>query len=224
MTKEIFLPTLSPKAQSIVKEHFELFHNKTFQVFRSDSSRVEIQDNTDYKIYIKNNTSEDIFLHEFFHCVQHETGFSQLTSTNPQYKELSESISSLILDLDVMERLENNGYNKHLKLIKKAVKMSTKLLRFIQQFNDKEELTDLYDIIGLAGVMLNSDIKNIKNKELYVLIKNTRPETLKYYSVFSECIKLYPYNTPDGVNHIFHDLLEKLELSSFMKIETHHTN
>lgn len=225
MTKEEFLPTLSPKAQNIVQENLKLFHNnKTFQVFHSNESKVLIQSNSDYMIYIKNNSSEDTFLHEFFHCVQHETGFPSLIYTVQQYEDLSTSVNSLILDLDIMERLENYGYTKHLKSIKKAVKMSTKLLRFIQQFNDKEELTNLYDIIGLAGFMLNSDIKNIKNSELSVLIKNTRPEALKYYSVFSECIKLYPYNTPDGVNNIFHYLLENLEFSSFMKIQTHCTN
>lgn len=39
-----------------------------------------------------------------------------------------------------------------------------------------------------------------------------------------ELIKLYPYNTPDGVNNIFNYLLENLEFSSFMKIQTHCTN
>lgn len=222
MTKDEFIVTLSSKAQSIVEEHLKLFHSKSFQVFYSDVSKVVIKDNSDYFIYVKNDKPEDIeyrFLHEFFHCVQYETGFPQLTNIDSEYEVISTSISSLILDLDIRERLENNGYYQDLKYIKESVKMQTRLLKMIKQIKDKEEMTSLDDIIGMAGIMLTSDIANVKNNELYSYIKITRPNAIKYYKILKDSVKLYSYNTALGVNDIFTYLLEKLELTAFMKIE-----
>lgn len=222
MTKDEFIPTLSLKAQNIVQENLKLFHNKSFEVFYSDTSKMVAKDNSDYAIYVKNDNVEDIeyrFLHEFFHCVQYETGFPQLTDIHPDYDIISTSISSLILDLDVRERLENNGYYQDLKYIKESVKMQTKILKMIKQFKDKEDMTSLDDIIGIAGIMLTSDIANVKNNELFSYAKITRPKAVKYYGIFKNSIELYSYNDASGVNDIFTYLLEKLELTSFMKVE-----
>ena len=222
MTKEEFLPRLSIKGQNIVEENLKLYARMKFQVFYSDVSYMESHSNSEYTIYVKKDVEEDIeyrFLHEFFHCVQYETGFPQLTAIDDKYKELATSISSLILDLNIRERLENNGYYQDIKYIKRSVKEVTKLLKMIQQFRDKTEMSSFEDFIDLAGIMLTSDFANVKNNELRVIIRKTRPVALRYYETFNTCIKLYSYSNVDGVNKIFQYLLNELELSSFMKIK-----
>ena len=194
MTKEEFLPRLSIKGQNIVEENLKLYARMKFQVFYSDVSYMESHSNSEYTIYVKKDVEEDIeyrFLHEFFHCVQYETGFPQLTAIDDKYKELATSISSLILDLNIRERLENNGYYQDIKYIKRSVKEVTKLLKMIQQFRDKTEMSSFEDFIDLAGIMLTSDFANVKNNELRVIIRKTRPVALRYYETFNTCIKLY---------------------------------
>lgn len=223
MTKDEFFPTLSIKAQNIVQENLKLFHNKSFQVFYSHESRTEIRDNADYYIYIKNDKAEDLeykFLHEFFHCVQYETGFPLIVYTNFDYRIIATSITSLILDLDIRERLRKNGYYQDIKYIKEAVKLQTNILKMIERCKDEEEMTSLDDIVGIAGIMLTSHTADVKNDKLFLHAKSTRPLTVKYYEKFKSSIELFSYNSAVGVYNIFTYLLEELELKSFMKIES----
>lgn len=224
MTKEQFLQTLSLKAQNIVKDNLKKFPNVTFKVYYADVSKMISEGNSNYIIYVKNDVLEDIeyrFLHEFFHCIQHEEGFPNLETISYKYKELSNSIMSLILDLDIRERLEDNGYFQDLKYIKKSISISIQLLKSIQRINNKEKLTSIDDFITYAGFLLTSDIAKINNKELFVLLSKQRPMVIRYYVVFTDSVKLYSYKNADGVSNIFSYILEKFKLDSFIKIQTH---
>lgn len=226
MTKEEFLPTLSQKAQDTVNQNLQKFSKLSFEVFYSDESKVVSDNTSHYVIYVKNDISDDIeyrFLHEFFHCVQDEESFPSIVKCDEEYEELATYLSSIILDLDVRERLEDNGYFQDLKYIKKLIKMYIKMLKLLKQYNDKQELTDINEMINLAGLIITSDIANINNKELVALTKMVRPKAISYYKVFCECIEKYSYNDAQDVEKIFKILIKRFNLSSCVEIQTHYT-
>ncbi len=224
MTKDEFLPTISQKAQDIVIYNLKPFkNNPSFTVFYSDDSRIVSKGNHDYIIYVKNDDSDDTeyrFLHEFFHLVQEEEGFPHITARGEEYKELAAFLSSIVLDLDVRGRLESNGYFQDLKYMKKLIKAYIKMLKLLKQHNDKHELTSVPEMIDLAGLIITSDMANVNNKELILLIKAVRPKTISYYKVFCECIEKYSYNDANDVEKIFQHLINSLNFSSFVEIQT----
>lgn len=226
MTKEDFLPTLSEKAQNIVNDNMKFWsNNRTFSVFYSNNcSKAVSKNNCDYVIYVKNDISKEIecrFLHEFFHCVQFEEGFPSLVGNDDKYKELATFLSSIILDLNVMKQLEDNGYFQHIKYIEKSIDSSIKFLELLEKYNLKEEITNTIDIINMAGLIITSELTNINNKKFVMLIKKLRPKVFEYYTVFFESLKMYSYNTAEDVKEIFEYLLKHFNLTSFIKIRTH---
>lgn len=227
MTKDEFLPTLSQKAQNIVNYNLKLFkNNRSFTVFYSDESRVISQNGQDFIIYVKNDIPNDVeyrFLHEFFHCVQDEEGFPSIVKCDEKYKELATYLSSIILDLDVRERLENNGYFQDLKYMKELIKTYIKMLKMLQQIHDKHELTSVDEMIQLGGLIITSDIAKVDNKRLISLVKRVRPKAIAYYKAFSECIGKYSYNEAKDVEKIFEILIERFKLSSCIEIQVHET-
>ena len=135
MTNQEFLQTLSKKAQDIVSQNIQKYNNLTFEVFYSNVSKVISNNTSNYIIYIKNNIPEDTeyrFLHEFFHCIQYEEGFPSIIPQSEEYKDLASGLSSIILDLDIRERLENNGYFQDLKYIKEFINIEIKMLNMIK--------------------------------------------------------------------------------------------
>lgn len=191
MTKEEFLPILTQKAQDIVNQNLQKFSKLSFEVFYSDESKVVSDNSSHYIIYVKNDNPGDTeyrFLHEFFHCIQDEEGFPFIIKCDEKYEELATYLSSIILDLNVRERLEDNGYFQDLKYIKELINMYIKMLKLLQQIHDKHELTSVDEMIELGGLIITSDIAKIDNKKLVSLIKRVRPKVIAYYKVFSECI------------------------------------
>lgn len=226
MTKEEFLPMLSRKAQNIVTQNIQIYNNLTFEVFYSNASKVISNNAPSYIIYVKNNIQEDTeyrFLHEFFHCVQYEEGFPTIISQSEEYKDLASSLSSIILDLDVRERLENNGYFQDLKYIREFISVETKMLNMIKQYKDKTQLSNLYDYIDISGLLITSDIAKIDNKKLLNLVAMTRPKIIGYYKVFCDCLEKYSYSSCEDVEKIFNILIDKFNLASHIQV-VHHTN
>lgn len=226
MTKDEFLLTLSLKAQDVVNQNLQKFSKLSFEVFYSDESKVISDDSSHYIIYVKNDIPDDTeyrFLHEFFHCVQKEEDFPSIIADNEEYKELASYLSSIILDFDVRERLERNGYFQDLKYIKKLINMYIKMLQMLQQIHDKHELTNVDEMIELGGLIVTSDIAKVDNKKLVSLVKRVRPKAIAYYKVFSECIDKYSYNNAKDVNKIFEILIDRFKLSPYVEIQVHDT-
>lgn len=210
MTKDEFLPTISQNAQDIVNQNLQKFSKLSFEVFYSDESKVVSDNSSHYIIYVKNDFPDDTeyrFLHEFFHCIQYEEGFPSIVKYDEKYKELATYLSSIILDLDVRDRLEANGYFQDIKYMKKLIKMYIKILKSLYQFHNKHELTSIEDMIELAGLIITSDIAKVDNTELISIVKRVRPETITYYQIFDECIDKYSYNDAKDVEKIF-EILE----------------
>lgn len=137
MTKDEFISSLSEKAQNIVEQNLHKFSELNFDVFYSNYSKMVSDSSSHYIIYVADNVKEDIeyrFLHEFFHCVQEEEGFPNIISKDEKYKELTSHLSSIILDLDVRERLEKNGYYQDLKYIKETTKAQIYHLKQLRQY------------------------------------------------------------------------------------------
>lgn len=226
MTKDEFLPTLSQKAQDIVNQNLQKFSKLSFEVFYSNESKVVSDNSSHYIIYVKNdipNDTEYRFLHEFFHCIQYEDGFPSIVKCDEKYEELATYLSSIILDLDVRERLENNGYFQDLKYMKELIKIYIKMLQMLQQVHDKHELTSVDEMIQLGGLIITSDIAKVDNKKLVSLVKRVRPKAIAYYKVFSECIEKYSYNDAKDIEKIFEILIDRFKLSSCVEIQVHDT-
>lgn len=224
MTKDEFLPTLSQQAQDIVNYNLKSFkNNRSFTVFySSDESKVVSRDGQDYIIYVKDDVPDDIeyrFLHEFFHCVQDEEGFPSIIACSDEYEEFATEFSSIILDLDVRERLENNGYFQDLKYIRELVKAYIKMLKLLRQYNDKSELNRPGEMIDLAGLIITSKLANIDNKKLVSLVKKVRPKAMWYYNIFSECIEKYSYNDANDVEKIFEFLIDRFKLHDYVEMK-----
>lgn len=222
MTKEEFLPILSQKAQDIVNQNLQKFNKLSFEVFYSDESKVVSDNTSHYIIYVKNNIPNDTeyrFLHEFFHCIQYEEGFPSIVKCDEEYEEFATYLTSIILDLDVRERLENNGYFQDLKYIKELIKAYIKMLKLLQQFHDKHELTSIDDMITLGGLIITSDIAKVDNKKLVSLVKRVRPRAISYYKVFCECIEKYSYNDAKDVEKILEVLIKRLNCLLALKFK-----
>lgn len=227
MTQNEFISTLSLKAQDIVNQNLQKFSKLSFEVFYSDVSKVVSDNSSHYIIYVKNDIPDDTeyrFLHEFFHCIQDEEGFPSIVKCDEKYEELATYLSSIILDLDVRERLEYNGYSQDLKYIKELITTYIKMLKMLQQIHDKHELTSVDEMIELGGLIITSDIAKVDNKKLVSLVKRARPKAIAYYKVFSECIEKYSYNDAKDVEQIFEILIDKFKLSSCLKIQVYDTH
>lgn len=221
MTKDEFIPSLSAKAQNIVEQNLHKFSELNFDVFYSNYSKIVSDGSSHYIIYVSDKVKEDIeyrFLHEFFHCVQGEEGFPTIISQNKEHKELAIYLSSIILDLDVRERLEKNGYYQDLKYIKETTKAQIYHLKQLRQYPILREQIDINEIISTSGLLITNDVANVDNTELIKFLKMTMPQVIKYYKIFCDCINKYSYSNPEDVRKIFETLIDKFDFSSYMEI------
>lgn len=221
MTLEEFLPSLSVKTQNIVKSHIKTFH-KPVQVYLADILKMRSKKSC-FEIYINNQIHGDYdekFLHEFFHCVQEEENFPSLYALNNEHRELATSISSLILDVDIRERLINNGYSQCIDEVKYAIQKQTELLELLLLHKVNKQNKSILELIDVAGVIFTGNTLNLKNQRLMRLTKKLYPESLKYLTVLNESINLYSYNTADGLINIFNLLIKKLGLPLYITSQT----
>lgn len=114
MNADEFLNTISEKGKLIVEEYIRNFKKKaTFTVTLTDESYVKYADPDKYLIFVDSGDKSNIeyhFLHEFFHCVQHEEDFSSIYPCNPKQKQFAEKFESYFLDYNVRHMLETYSY------------------------------------------------------------------------------------------------------------------
>ena len=223
MNIDEFLSTASQQATDVYNKFIPKFNeNMVFEVYYDDASRVEHNEGL-AKIHIK--TEEDVrimeqhFMHEFFHCVQAVEGFPSLYWTDEKYKKMTIELSSAILDLDVRDRLKENGYSDEYDNVRILVNLLTKQIKLIEKLKDKKELTTIDDILNAAFALSTADIGNINTRQLKQMISIQRPKIMSYYRIIDKCLDTYTYKTPEGTQNIFETLINQLSLNEFMYIE-----
>lgn len=171
---------------------------------------------SEYTIYIKYDDNKDTvethYLHEFFHCIQYEEGFPSLLSYAEGDNLMAIEISSAILDIDVRNRLRDNGYSDDRKNISLSIQKTIKLLKMLQILKDKQELSSTSDLINTACLLSTANLYHINIKEVKFLLQKLRPKVIKYYNLLEKYLKQYPYDTPEGVKSIFENLLSDFGL------------
>lgn len=225
MTTNEFLDSLSNTGKNIVSNYQKLyFKTKSFEVHlkECDASYTILNKPQKYEIYLSttdnkyNKSLEHKFLHEFLHCVQNEENYPVIKPCDNKDLSFSLEFASSILDFDVESKLQSYGYssteelNYIYNLLCKLYKANNiqKFLTF--KFNDRYNICILLQRIKCFN---NSNmpllLKIIKNKDL---------QTYKMYNILDEILTNYDYNTKNGIQDIFEELIIKLNLSSIVKI------
>lgn len=210
LTNEIdattFIATLSEKGQKVVEEYFPHFKKKpTFAVTISDVSKVLYDDDEKYKIFVKSGNKPEIeynFMHEFFHCVQHEEGFPSLHITSTDAQIDGDILSSYILDFNVRYLLKKYQYedNSNYDII-----LYNTLFNIFNCFEKQSIAFLIGNRIdnGTAAAYLISQKDNSKNRKLLSLIKKRDKKTFEICQFFLKILSEYDYNTVEGVHNIF---------------------
>lgn len=134
MTSQEFIDNLSSKAKEIISNYecSSLNKRKIIIYLTDDFTRVDTSNPDAYIIYVKKHDSfndmEYEFLHEFYHCVQKDEGFPNVSQTNIKYHRMASEISSAVLDYDVYDRLLTQGYYENQNKIKNIFLETKKIL------------------------------------------------------------------------------------------------
>ena len=119
MTNQEFINNLSPKAKEIISSYKpkDLSKYNIKVCLNDEHTRVNVSNPDAYIFEIKRQTSfydmEYALLHEFYHCVQKDSGFPSTSQVDIKYQNISSYLSSIVLDCDVYDRLLKNGYKEN---------------------------------------------------------------------------------------------------------------
>ena len=168
------------------------------------------------------NIVEITFIHELFHCFQKEEGFPNVTAKSCEYSNISNIISSTILDLDVNERLNKYGYEHDLNPLRKQIFECKNKLLFAKENSDMykhiqglNEYVYTCSIIAFCRMYFNN---SIEIKEVLNITKDNFCNIYKDQNIIYNTINLYKYNTPRKVLKIFKKIIPELELGNYIKI------
>ena len=228
MTSQDFLEKLSPQAKQIVSNYININSNKNkITVFITDyrsQMNAAIQD--EYIIEIKQNPifyqMEYEFLHEFFHCIQKDNGFPHIHAISPTYTKMAANISSVILDLDVTERLSKVGYPFNPNCLEESLNSVRKLL--VISNNDSSVKKFIYEpnqFIYMSAITayirINYDKQN-RIDQLLDIMKLYLPDMYRSQSIIYRSIKRVGYNTPQKVYKLLKILIRELKLEKYIEI------
>ena len=228
MNNQEFIEKLSPKAKQIINnyEYKNPHKNHIIVQISHNRSQVNVGYQDRYLIEVRYqpifSKMEYEFLHEFFHCIQYDEGFPHIISITSRYNKMASAISSAILDLDVHDRLINNGYMYDSTLLKKSIDTIRKSI--IISFHDKaikQEINEINQFIficcKIAFIRINYKNQNEINQLLNV-INRYAPNIGKAQSAIYNAIYKTGYDTPAKVYKVFKQIIRELKLSNFVKI------
>lgn len=174
-----------------------------------------------YNIKIKRDSKyfEITLLHEFFHCLQHEDNFPFLTKTDGTCDKFVNELSSVVLDLDVGDRLSYHNYDRFLNF-KELSEAYTVILCYAKLTGDKSELLNINDNYNLSQFLAYLKYFNF-NKDLQILlplVKELIPQSYEFYKIFYKSFIMYSHNNPKGIYKLFKCLIKELKLEKCVKI------
>lgn len=165
---------------------------------------------------MKSGNASDIeynFMHEFFHCVQHEEGFPSLYITNSDAKIDGDMISSYILDFNVRYLLKKYQYDDHNN---HDINLYNSLYNIFSSFGKQNTNFIIKNRIdnAMAVTYLIMQKDNNRNRKLLSLIKKRDRNTYEICQFFLKILSEYDYNTEDGIRHIFNRIQNYFNLES----------
>ena len=172
------------------------------------------------------NIFEEIFLHEFWHCVQVSQGFPTVEPKDNKDKDsllISNEISSAILDINIantfrlyrIKETPDTMYKAKMGWIKKLSRNSVPA-PFVDEYDKLSKQTALH-MINLVFSNIPKYQKEAVEKELY---KYRQSLLFRYYKIVKTIIKRCDVNTPEGCLQIFTDIIKELQLTDKLTIIT----
>lgn len=228
MTNQDFVDSLSTKAKNIIENYQcnNTIKRKIVVYLNDTTTRVNMSQPDMYIFEIKKKESfydmEYSFLHEFYHCVQRDSGFPYTSQTNIKYETLSGYISSIVLDCDVYNRLLGDGYKENPNVLCSAINDIQKTFFVISREKQFENyINDIEHQIFYAGKMvLISEFYDDRNSinNLIDFTKINFPIIYKDYIIFVDAIKRYGFYSPENVHKIFKTIIRELKIEEFVTI------
>ena len=228
MTNQEFIDNLSSQAKHIIFDYdYKNPQRDKINVFiTKNRSQLNTSIPDRYIIEVKQKSNfhqmEYEFLHEFFHCVQIDSGFPYVQATSSEYTKLAAAISSVVLDLDVTERLNNVNYFYNQKDLTESINTMKKLIlisktdtitnNFIYEINQY-----IYMCCKIAFIKFLYD-KPHEIEQLLNILKINAKDMYKSQSIIYNSIKRIGYNTPQNVYKLFKTLIRELKLEGYIKI------
>lgn len=226
MTNNEFLNSISKNAKNIIF-NYQLKSNKNIiKVFLDNKSYVDYGYENMYIIYVNKNNPIDIMeyelLHKFYHCVQKDQGFPSATQKNIIYQKLAGYISSVVLDLDIIEHLDELGYKfddnylyRNIQNYKSLIEMSKfdkEAYKYLYNINEYVHICSMF-----AFCRLKCSNKNPINQLLQTL-KITERTIYDSQEIIYNAIARYGYRTPKKALKTFKTIIRELELDSYIEI------
>lgn len=225
MTNQEFIDNLSPKAKTILNGQYKRKTNKTIEISVHDKhTRVGLDHPTVYPIEVRYREPfydmEYSLLHEFFHCIQIEEDFPSTSFLDEKYQQMSIDISTLVLDLDVHDRLLKHGYytpnyiNKTFNEFKYSISLliDKKNIMFANEIEQRIRVS--YKLI-----LLNKEFDNPKEvAHMHNIIKKKLPLVYKTYNIMNTAIQTHGFSTPEEVTNSFKAIIQGLGLEKYIII------
>ena len=226
MTNNEFLNLISDKAKGLIN-NYPCKTNKTdIKVFLDERSYVETNIKNMYVIHVnKNNSLENMeydLLHEFFHCVQIDEGYPSVYQKDIKYKDLATNISSMVLDLDVNNRLKEVGYLIKRDNISTGINDIKKLIMISKKdqsvYNEMREMCQYnYFCLLIAYYRLTHNDQNEISQSIKVIKENAYDFYKTQELIYNTVVKTR-YDSPKKVYKIFKTLIRELKLSNYVEI------
>lgn len=228
MTNQEFINNLSPKAKEIISSYKpkDLSKYNIKVCLNDEHTRVNVSNPDAYIFEIKRQTSfydmEYALLHEFYHCVQKDSGFPSTSQVDIKYQNISSYLSSIVLDCDVYDRLLKNGYKENPNILHKVFNEIQALFSISLQEKKYEDFLNTTDTrIFYAGRLLllsrYYDKKDEVNKLIY-FSKIHFPAIYNDYRIFSDAVQRYGFTSPKNVRKIFKTVIRELGIDELVKI------
>ena len=229
MTNQEFLNSLSDNAKNIIKNYQCKTNKIDVEVFLDDKSYVETNIENKYIIHVNQhnpfNQMEYEFVHEFYHCIQKDEGFPNISYKDIKYQKLAAYLTSVVLDLDVINRMNNIGYSyddstldEKVKTIIKLIKLSSLDIEVRNEIHELFQYNKLCLSIAFCRILYSNQYKI---NYILQLAENNTPYIYKTQSIIYNTITKIGYDTPRKTYKIFKTLIRELKLSDYVTISPH---
>ena len=229
MTNQEFLDSLSDKAKNIIQDYECQTQKNNVIVYLDNRSFMEANIDGTYIIHVNQNNPFDImeyeFLHEFYHCVQKDEGYPHISQTHIKYQKLAAYLTSVVLDLDVINRMNNIGYSyddstldEKVKTIIKLIKLSSLDIEVRNEIHELFQYNKLCLSIAFCRILYSNQYKI---NYILQLAENNTPYIYKTQSIIYNTITKIGYDTPRKTYKIFKTLIRELKLSDYVTISPH---
>ncbi|TFE30844.1 hypothetical protein [Cohnella luojiensis] len=220
---EILGRKISGKTERIINEIYSNLKKPVeFRSIEAGNAFGSIIDNTDtFIVHLSLRLNGDVFetnlLHELFHGIQMTNSYPEIGNiVNDQFVAmLCSSLSSLVLDLEVQERLTEHGYdssyffNYRNRVLKELANKN-----FAPIIND--ELNQKYVSTNLALFFLTAS--ETQSKFIKHLYQNAPINTLNGALKIVDAIKKIGYDSPAKCFNCFMGVLDTLDIWNFYGI------